>query len=87
MGRRKYSAELQIVFRLIKGIVFISFMTVLITLIALVGVTFRDIIVSLLAFMPTGWGLLLVSAHIYFRLYLHAVLFQIYIVCNNYCYK
>nr|XP_017246674.1 PREDICTED: callose synthase 2-like isoform X1 [Daucus carota subsp. sativus] len=61
IGRRKYSAKLQIVFRLIKGLVFISFLTVLITLIALVGMTFRDIIVSLLAFMPTGWGLLLIA--------------------------
>lgn len=62
-GRRKFSADLQLVFRLIEGLIFISFMAVLITLIAVLHITFRDIIVCILAFMPTGWGLLLVSTH------------------------
>lgn len=61
VGRRKFSANFQLVFRLIKGLIFITSITVLITLIAAVGMTFRDIIVCILAFMPTGWGLLLVS--------------------------
>ncbi|XP_019187117.1 PREDICTED: callose synthase 2-like [Ipomoea nil] len=60
-GRRKFSADFQLVFRLIKGLIFISFMSVLITLIAVLHMTFRDIIVCILAFMPTGWGLLLIA--------------------------
>lgn len=46
---------------MIKGLIFITFIAILITLIAVPGMTFRDIIVCILAFMPTGWGMLLVS--------------------------
>nr|GMD62233.1 callose synthase 2-like [Ipomoea batatas] len=60
-GRRKFSADFQLVFRLIEGLIFIAFMSVLITLIAVLHMTFRDIIVCILAFMPTGWGLLLIA--------------------------
>ncbi|KAK6162846.1 hypothetical protein DH2020_002687 [Rehmannia glutinosa] len=60
VGRRQFSADFQLVFRLIKGLIFLSFVAVLITLIALPHMTFRDVIVCILAFMPTGWGLLLI---------------------------
>ncbi|KAA8520299.1 hypothetical protein F0562_014555 [Nyssa sinensis] len=58
VGRRRLSAEYQLVFRLIKGFIFLTFVAVLIILIAVPHMTFRDIIVCILAFMPTGWGLL-----------------------------
>ncbi|XP_042488374.1 callose synthase 3-like isoform X2 [Macadamia integrifolia] len=58
VGRRKFSAKFQFVFRLIKGLIFVTFFSVLIILIALPHMTVRDIFVCFLAFMPTGWGLL-----------------------------
>uniref|UniRef100_A0ACD5VE27 Uncharacterized protein n=1 Tax=Avena sativa TaxID=4498 RepID=A0ACD5VE27_AVESA len=61
VGRLKFSAEFQLVFRLIKGLIFITFITVVIILIALAHMTVQDIFVCILAFMPTGWGLLLVA--------------------------
>ncbi|KAI3444935.1 hypothetical protein Pfo_001600 [Paulownia fortunei] len=61
VGRRQFSADFQLVFRLIKGLIFLSIVSVLITLIALPHMTFRDVIVCILAFMPTGWGLLLIA--------------------------
>ncbi|XP_059651785.1 callose synthase 2-like [Cornus florida] len=61
VGRRKFSADFQLVFRLIKGVIFLTFIAILITLIALPHMTFQDIIVCILAFMPTGWGLLLIA--------------------------
>ncbi|XAR54308.1 1,3-beta-glucan synthase [Bertholletia excelsa] len=61
VGRRRFSANFQLVFRLIKGLIFLTFMTVLSLLIALPHMTFRDIIVCILAFMPTGWGLLQIA--------------------------
>ncbi|XP_058098220.1 callose synthase 3-like isoform X2 [Magnolia sinica] len=61
VGRRKFSANFQLVFRLIKGLIFLTFVSVLITLIALPHMTARDIIVCILAFMPSGWGLLLIA--------------------------
>ncbi|XP_042513016.1 callose synthase 3-like [Macadamia integrifolia] len=61
VGRRKFSANFQLVFRLIKGLIFVTFVSILIILIALPHMTVRDIFVCFLAFMPTGWGLLLIA--------------------------
>ncbi|KAK1390765.1 1,3-beta-glucan synthase [Heracleum sosnowskyi] len=61
VGRRKFSANFQLVFRLIKGLIFLTFISILVTLIALPHMTVQDIIVCVLAFMPTGWGLLLIA--------------------------
>ncbi|CAH9106641.1 unnamed protein product [Cuscuta epithymum] len=61
LGRRKFSANFQLVFRLIKGLIFLAFVTVLAILIALPHMTPQDIVVCILAFLPTGWGLLLIA--------------------------
>lgn len=61
VGRRKFSADFQLVFRLIKGMIFLTFVSVLVTLIALPHMTIQDIVVCILAFMPTGWGMLQVN--------------------------
>ncbi|CAL5433839.1 unnamed protein product [Camellia sinensis] len=61
VGRRRFSAEFQLMFRLIKGLIFLTFIGILVTLIALPHMTIQDIIVCILAFMPTGWGLLLIA--------------------------
>ena len=55
-------------FRLIKGLIFLTFVSILVTLIALPGMTVQDIIVCILAFAPTGWGILLVSGRFLFGL-------------------
>lgn len=68
VGRRKFSANFQLVFRLIKGLIFVTFISILVILIALPHMTPKDIVVCILAFMPTGWGLLLVSRY---QLFLH----------------
>lgn len=62
MGRRRFSAEFQLVFRLIKGLIFITFISIIVILTAIAHMTVLDIFVCILAFMPTGWGLLLVSS-------------------------
>ncbi|KAJ4724123.1 Callose synthase [Melia azedarach] len=61
VGRRKFSANFQLMFRLIKGLIFLTFVSILVTLIALPHMTVQDIIVCILAFMPTGWGMLLIA--------------------------
>ncbi|MFS7956879.1 putative 1,3-beta-glucan synthase [Helianthus anomalus] len=60
-GRMKFSAKFQLVFRLIKGAIFVMFVSILVILIALPHMTLQDIFVCILAFMPTGWGLLLIA--------------------------
>ncbi|XP_019429555.1 PREDICTED: callose synthase 3-like [Lupinus angustifolius] len=61
VGRRKFSANFQLVFRLIKGLIFLTFISILVTLIALPHMTVQDIVVCILAFMPTGWGMLQIA--------------------------
>ncbi|KAF7152125.1 hypothetical protein RHSIM_Rhsim01G0033900 [Rhododendron simsii] len=61
IGRQRFSTTYQLVFRFIKGLIFLTFIIGLILLIALRHVTFKDIIVCILAFLPTGWGLLLIA--------------------------
>ncbi|KAK9283040.1 hypothetical protein L1049_011268 [Liquidambar formosana] len=61
IGRQKLSAEFQLLFRLIKGLIFLTFLAIFITLIALPHMTVKDVIVCFLAFLPTGWGMLLIA--------------------------
>ncbi|WOK98407.1 callose synthase 3-like [Canna indica] len=61
IGRRKFSAQFQLAFRLIKGVIFITFLSILVILIAIAHMTVLDMFVCVLAFMPTGWGLLLIA--------------------------
>ncbi|XP_026413882.1 callose synthase 3-like isoform X3 [Papaver somniferum] len=61
VGRRKFSADFQLVFRIIKGLIFLTFISILIILIAIPNMTPQDILVCFLAFLPSGWGLLLIA--------------------------
>ncbi|CAL0326298.1 unnamed protein product [Lupinus luteus] len=61
VGRRQLSADFQLLFRLIKGSIFLAFLATFIVLIAVANMTIKDIIVCILAVMPTGWGLLLIA--------------------------
>lgn len=59
-------------FRLLKLFLFIGFVVTIGMLFGFLSLTVGDIFVSLLAFLPTGWALLLVHAslsEIYFLLY------------------
>jgi hypothetical protein len=60
VGRRRFGASFQLFFRLIKFMIFVSFAAVLVVLILILHMTIRDIFVCVLAFLPTGWGILLV---------------------------
>ncbi|KAA8531070.1 hypothetical protein F0562_005779 [Nyssa sinensis] len=58
MGRKKFSADFQLMFRLLKLFLFIGFVVIVGILFAFLSLTVGDIFASLLAFMPTGWALL-----------------------------
>ncbi|KAF5958944.1 hypothetical protein HYC85_000153 [Camellia sinensis] len=58
MGRKKFSADFQLMFRLLKLFLFIGFVVTVVMLFAFLSLTVGDIFASLLAFMPTGWALL-----------------------------
>ncbi|KAI3495636.1 hypothetical protein L1887_37981 [Cichorium endivia] len=59
--RKSLSNDYQLVFRLIKGLTFITFFSILVTIIAQPHMTTKDVIVCILALMPTGWGMLLIA--------------------------
>ncbi|PWA67698.1 glycosyl transferase, family 48 [Artemisia annua] len=59
--RKTLRVDYQLLFRLINGFIVLAFASSLIVLIALLHMTIKDIIVCILAFLPTGWGLLLIA--------------------------
>ncbi|KAK4781006.1 hypothetical protein SAY87_017112 [Trapa incisa] len=61
MGRKKFSADFQLMFRLLKLFIFIGLIVTLGILFAFLNLTVGDIFASLLAFLPTGWALLQIA--------------------------
>ncbi|KAH7833941.1 hypothetical protein Vadar_011284 [Vaccinium darrowii] len=61
MGRRRFGADFQLMFRILKALLFLGFLSVMTVLFVVCGLTISDIFASLLAFMPTGWALLLIG--------------------------
>ncbi|KAE8693187.1 Callose synthase 3 [Hibiscus syriacus] len=61
MGRMKFSADFQLMFRLLKLLMFVGCIVTIALLFYLLDLTIGDIFQSMLAFMPTGWALLQIS--------------------------
>ncbi|KAF8408946.1 hypothetical protein HHK36_005016 [Tetracentron sinense] len=61
MGRRKFGTDFQLMFRILKGLLFLGFISVMTVLFVVCGLTISDLLAGLLAFMPTGWAFLLVG--------------------------
>lgn len=61
MGRLRLSANFQLSFRLLKMFMFIVCVVVLVLAIKFLELTVGDIFASLLAFLPTGWAILLIA--------------------------
>jgi hypothetical protein len=68
MGRRKFRTDFQLMFRILKALLFLGFMSVMTVLFVVCGLTIQDLFAAILAFMPTGWALLLVSIQILFKM-------------------
>ncbi|KAH9770592.1 callose synthase 7 [Citrus sinensis] len=60
MGGRRSGAEFQLMFR-IKALVFLGFMSVMTVLFVVCGLTISDLFACMLAFLPTGWAILLIG--------------------------
>ncbi|XP_058195359.1 callose synthase 7 [Rhododendron vialii] len=61
MGRRRFGTDFQLMFRILKALLFLGFLSVMTVLFVVCGLTISDIFASFLAFMPTGWALLLIG--------------------------
>ncbi|XAR56395.1 1,3-beta-glucan synthase [Bertholletia excelsa] len=61
IGRQLLSANHHFVFRLFKAFLFLGILSTIFTLSLICKLSLRDLIVCCLAFLPTGWGLILVA--------------------------
>ncbi|XWS10813.1 hypothetical protein CRYUN_Cryun38cG0030100 [Craigia yunnanensis] len=61
IGRQLFSANYHLMFRLFKAFLFLSVFAIVITLSVICELSLKDVIVCCLAFLPTGWGLILVA--------------------------
>ena len=58
MGRKQFSADFQLMFRLLKLFLFIGAIVALGLMFTLLSLTVGDIFASLLAFLPTAWAVI-----------------------------
>ncbi|KAJ6920384.1 callose synthase 7-like isoform X2, partial [Populus alba x Populus x berolinensis] len=61
MGRRKFRTDFQLMFRILKALLFLGFVSVMTVLFVVCGLTIQDLFAGILAFIPTGWALLLIG--------------------------
>jgi len=80
LGRKTFSADFQLMFRLLKLFLFIGIVVILILMFTLLSLTVSDIFVSLLAFMPTGWAFIQVLLLVVFSSCLDVYFFHLMIL-------
>ncbi|KAI3888627.1 hypothetical protein MKW92_004792 [Papaver armeniacum] len=61
MGRRRFGTDFQLMFRILKLLLFLGFVSVMAVLFVVCGLTISDLFAGLLGFMPTGWSILLIG--------------------------
>ncbi|MQL79526.1 hypothetical protein Taro_011957 [Colocasia esculenta] len=61
MGRQRFGTDFQLMFRILKGLLFLGFVSVMTVLFVVCGLTISDVFAGILGFMPTGWALLLIG--------------------------
>ncbi|KAK6229181.1 hypothetical protein SCA6_018132 [Theobroma cacao] len=61
IGRQLFSANYHLMFRFFKAFLFLSCFAIVITLSIICELSLKDVIICCLAFLPTGWGLILVA--------------------------
>ncbi|CAN0896832.1 Callose synthase 12 [Linum grandiflorum] len=71
-AREKYAAKEHIYYRLVQFLVIVLAILVVIALLEFTSLSFADIFTSMLAFIPTGWGMLLIAQ--VFRPWLHSTI-------------
>ncbi|PPS17329.1 hypothetical protein GOBAR_AA03240 [Gossypium barbadense] len=61
VGRQLLGKELELVFRMLKAFLFLACLGITILLSKTYGLTISDLLAAVLAFLPTGWGILLIG--------------------------
>ncbi|KAK3446271.1 hypothetical protein EUGRSUZ_A02008 [Eucalyptus grandis] len=61
MGGRRFSTDFQLMFRILKALLFLGFVSVMTVLFVVCGLFVSDIFAAVLAFLPSGWALILIG--------------------------
>ncbi|GMI67456.1 glucan synthase-like 7, callose synthase 7, Arabidopsis thaliana glucan synthase-like 7 [Hibiscus trionum] len=61
MGRRRFGTDFQLMFRILKAFIVLGFVSVMTVLFVAYGLTISDLFAAVLAFLPTGWAILLIG--------------------------
>ncbi|KAL3502930.1 hypothetical protein ACH5RR_037379 [Cinchona calisaya] len=61
VGRRRFGTDFQLMFRILKALLFLGFVSVMTVLFVVCGLTISDLFAAILAFTPTGWAILLIA--------------------------
>ncbi|KAF8043493.1 hypothetical protein BT93_A1723 [Corymbia citriodora subsp. variegata] len=61
MGRRRFGTDFQLMFRILKALLFLGFVSVMTVLFVVCGLVVSDIFAAVLAFLPSGWALILIG--------------------------
>ncbi|XP_010923298.1 callose synthase 7 [Elaeis guineensis] len=61
VGRQRFATDFQLMFRILKGLLFLGFVSVMTVLFVVCGLTISDVFAGILGFVPTGWSLLLIA--------------------------
>ncbi|KAG5094251.1 hypothetical protein JHK84_049839 [Glycine max] len=59
MGRRRFGTDFQLMFRILKALLFLGFLSVMTVLFVVCGLTIADLFAAIIAFMPSGWAIIL----------------------------
>ncbi|KAK4398212.1 Callose synthase 7 [Sesamum angolense] len=60
-GKTKIRTDFQLMFRILKALLFLGFVSVMTVLFVVGGLAVSDLFAAILAFMPTGWALILIA--------------------------
>ncbi|CAJ1964370.1 unnamed protein product [Sphenostylis stenocarpa] len=61
MGRRRFGTDFQLMFRILKALLFLGFLSVMTVLFVVCGLTISDLFAAIIAFMPSGWAIILIA--------------------------
>ncbi|KAG4924054.1 hypothetical protein JHK87_049594 [Glycine soja] len=61
MGRRRFGTDFQLMFRILKALLFLGFLSVMTVLFVVCGLTIADLFAAIIAFMPSGWAIILIA--------------------------
>ncbi|KAI5662092.1 hypothetical protein M9H77_21415 [Catharanthus roseus] len=61
VGRRRFGTDFQLMFRILKALLFLGFISVMTVLFVVCNLTVSDLFAAIIAFMPSGWAILLLS--------------------------